>query len=258
MKNINENERIDDLGINGLKIIQNKEYFCFGIDSVLLANFVDSKSSKNVIIDLCSGSGVIPVIISAKKKYDKIVSVELQNEMYDILQRNISLNKLEEKIYPIKNDVRNIAEIREEIKQITGKDKADVIVCNPPYKVVGTGSKNENEVKYVARHEVKCNLNDIFKTSSGLLKSKGKLYLVHKPERIVDLLAIAREYKLEAKKIRFVNPTEKSRPSIILLEFVKDGNNECKILEPLIEYVIDKKGNLKYSDEILKIYGMDK
>lgn len=254
MIQVNDNERKDSLGINDLEIIQNKDYFCFGIDSVLLANFVESKSSKNVIVDLCSGSGVISVIISAKKSYDKIISVELQNEMFDILQRNVSLNNLSDSIYAIKNDIKNISEIRKKIEEITKKDKVDIIVCNPPYKVVGTGSKNENEVKYIARHEAKCTLEDIFKTSSSLLKSKGKLYLVHKPERIVDLLAISRKYNLEAKTIRFVNPTEASKPSIVLIEYVKDGKNECKILPPLIEYRKNKNGELEYTDEIHKIY----
>ena len=136
------------------------------------------------------------------------------------------------------------------------KDKVDVIVCNPPYKEVGTGSQNENEVKYIARHEVKCNLEDIFKSASSLLKSKGKLYLVHKPERIVDLLSVSRKYKLEAKNIRFVTPTNISKPSIVLIEYVKDGKNECIVGPSLIEYEEDKNGNLKYTDEILKIYGM--
>jgi tRNA1(Val) A37 N6-methylase TrmN6 len=223
-----------------------------------LANFVDSKSSKNIIVDLCSGSGVIPVIISAKKKYSKIFAVELQEEMFDILDRNIALNNLENKIVGIKEDVKNVKKIRSKIVEVSNVDKADIIVCNPPYKEIGTGCKNENDVKFIARHEVKCNLEDIFKTSSNLLKSKGKLYLVHKPERIVDLMAISRKYNLEAKNIRFVTPTYDSKPSIVLVEYVKDGKNECKILPNLIEYEKNEKGELIYTDEIYKIYGMNK
>lgn len=248
-----ESERVDSLGIGNLQIIQNKDYFCFGIDSVLLANFVNSNSNNNLIVDLCSGSGVIPIIISAKKKYAKIVAVELQNEMYDILERNISFNNLQEKIHILNEDVKQIEKIRKCIMDISNKDKADIIVCNPPYKTVGTGSKNENEVKFIARHEVMCNLEDIFLTSSKLLKSKGKLYIVHKPERIVDLMTLSRKYRLEAKNIRFVHPTYDSKPSIVLIEYVKDGKNGCKVLEPLIEY---EKLNGKYTQEILNIYGM--
>ncbi len=247
-------ERIDELGINNLKIIQNKKYFCFGIDSVLLANFVNSNNANNIIVDLCSGSGVIPVIISAKKKYSKIFGVELQKEMFDILNRNIKINNLEENIYGINLDIKEIKKIREKIGTITKKDKVDIIVCNPPYKKIGTGSKNENEIKYIARHEVMCDLEDIFRSSSKLLKSKGKLYLVHKPERIVDLLSISRKYHLEAKSIRFVCPNINSKPSIVLIEYVLGGKNECIIEKPLIEYNLDGS----YTDEILNIYGIDK
>ena len=250
---IKENEKLDSLGIDNLNVIQNKDYFCFGIDSVLLANFVVSSSSNNIVVDLCSGSGVIPIIMSAKKKFKKIVAVELQNEMFDILERNVKLNFLEEKIFPLKEDVNKIDKIQKFIYNISNSDKADVVVCNPPYKIIGSGCKNENKVKFIARHEVMCGLEDIFRTSSKLLKSKGKLYIVHKPERIVDLMIFSRKYKLEAKRIRFVHPTYNKKPSIVLIEYVKDGKNECKILEPLIEY---EKLNEKYTQEIKDIYNI--
>lgn len=243
--------RLDDLNLNGLKIYQETNYFCFGIDSVLLANFVDSNSIKNNIIDLCSGSGVIPVIISAKKKYNKIFSVELQDEMYELLEENIKYNNLAEKIIGIKSDINDTNNIKERVRDIIGIDKVDIIVSNPPYKKKGTGISNENKVKYIARHEEKCNLEDIFKTASLLLKSKGKLYLVHKPERLVDLFDLSRKYKLEPKKVRFVNPRVNKAPTIVLIEYIKDGGNELKILDPLIEY--DEKGS--YTEEIYKIYG---
>jgi tRNA1Val (adenine37-N6)-methyltransferase len=250
----NKDERIDDLGVNNLRLIQNKKYFCFGTDSALLANFVESNNSKNVIVDLCSGSGVISLIISAKKKYKKIFAVELQKEMYDLLERNISFNNCSDKIVPVLEDIKNVKSIREKIVDVLSEEKVDIIVCNPPYKTDGTGILSEGEVKYIARHEVKCTLEDVFSTSSKLLNTKGKLYLVHKPERMVDLLCIARKYKLEAKKIRFVYPTIKARPSIVLIEYVRGGGNEMKMLEPLIEYTDDGD----YTDEIYEIYGMEK
>lgn len=237
-----DKERIDDLGINGKKIIQNTDYFCFGIDSVLLANFVESNSSKNNIVDLCSGSGVISVIVSQKKKCNKIYAVELQNEMYDLLDRNIKINSLEEKIIPLKGDV----------KSFSMKEKVDIVVSNPPYKEVGTGVENTNTVKYIARHEKECTLEDIFKCSSKLLKQKGKLYLVHKPQRIPDLISEARKYKLEPKKMRLVYPTINSKPSIVLMEYVYFGGNELEVLSPLIEY----NENGEYTKEIFEIYGM--
>lgn len=246
----NGNERIDDLGIKNLKIIQNKEYFCFGTDSVLLANFVSSNSSKNNIIDFCSGSGVIPVIISAKKKCNKIIAVELQRQMYDLLKRNVLYNTLDEKIITLNEDIKNVQNIRKKMIKELGEGTADIIVCNPPYKKIGEGIKNTQDVKYIARHEVCCKLEDIFNSASKLLNTKGKLYIVHKPERLTDLICIARKYRLEAKKIKLVQPSLNLKPSIVLIEYVKDGNSEVIVEKPLIEY--DENGN--FTNEFLKIY----
>lgn len=251
---IRKNERIDDLGINDLKIIQNKEYFCFGTDSVLLANFVKSENSNNVILDLCSGSGVIPIILSAKKKYKKIFGVELQSEMYDLFDRNIKINNLEDSIISIKENVKNIKDIRKKITSIMGKDKIDIITCNPPYKEMGTGLTTNHDIKTIAKCEVMCKLEDIFITSSKLLGKGGKLYLVHKPERLSDLICFGRKYNLEAKEIRFVYPKINKKPSIVLISYRKDGGNETKVLEPLIEY----NENMSYTDEIYNIYGCQK
>lgn len=250
---IRKNERIDDLGINDLKIIQNKEYFCFGTDSVLLANFVKSENSNNVILDLCSGSGVIPIILSAKKKYKKIFGVELQSEMYDLFDRNIKINNLEDSIISINENVKNIKDIRKKITSIMEKDKIDIITCNPPYKEIGTGLTTNHDVKTIAKCEVTCNLEDIFITSSKLLGKGGKLYLVHKPERLSDLIYFGRKYNLEAKEIRFVYPKIDKKPSIVLISYRKDGGNETKVLEPLIEYNDD----MSYTDEIYRIYGIN-
>jgi tRNA1Val (adenine37-N6)-methyltransferase len=243
-------KRLDDLNLDGLKVYQETNYFCFGIDSVLLANFVKSNSSKNVIVDLCSGSGVISIILSKKKEYRKIFAVELQDEMFELLDENIKLNNLENKVITIREDVKRSDRIKEIISENLNQSTVDIIVCNPPYKKKGTGVENENSVKYIARHEIKCELEDIFKASAELLKSKGKLYLVHKPDRLVDLLSIARKYRLEAKNIRFVHSNNHKAPSIVLIEYIKDGGNEVHILDPLIEY--DKDGN--YTDEIKNIY----
>ena len=250
---INRDERIDELGINDLKIIQNKKYFCFGTDSVLLANFVKSEKDSNTIIDFCSGSGVISVIILAKKKFKKIYSVELQKEMYELLEKNIRYNKLQNDIIPICCDVKDYIFVRKEVMKTSKSGTVDIIVCNPPYKSVKTGIKNEEKVKYIARHEVLCNLEDIFKSASNLLNTKGKLYIVHKPERLSDLISIARNYRLEPKRIKFVQPNINLKPSIVLIEYVKDGKNEIIIEKPLIEYNEDGS----YTEEFLKIYEME-
>ncbi len=247
---LGNNERIDELGIDNLKLIQNKKYFCFGTDSVLLANFVRSNSSNSTIIDFCSGSGIISIIVSKKKKCGKILAVELQKEMFDLLQRNIEYNNLQEKIIPFLSDIKNYEKIRKEILNISKNGTVDIIICNPPYKTVGTGIANEEDVKYIARHEITCTLEDVFICASNLLNTKGRLYLVHKPERLVDLIEIARRYRLEAKRIKFVQPNINSKPSIVLLEYVKDGKNEVIIEKPLIEY--DKNGN--YTKDFIEIY----
>ena len=244
--------RIDELGIDNLKIVQDDDYFCFGTDSALLANFAVSNSQNNIILDLCSGSGVIPIIFQAKNKCRKVVAVELQKEMYELLEENVKENNLQEKIVTLNEDIKSISAIRRCIEETTGRNVADIITVNPPYKEKGTGIKNDLDVKYIARYEEKCTLDDIFKVSSKLLENKGKLYIVHKPERLTDLFCLARKYNLEAKKLRFVQPRLGKEPSIVLLEYVKGGGNELKVLNPLIEYNEDGS----YTEEMNKIYNI--
>lgn len=245
-------ERIDDLNLNGKKIIQDTDLFLFGMDSVLLANKVKGTNKDTVIVDLGTGSSVMPVIIAEKNNVKKIIGVELQQKMYDLAVKNVEYNKLQDTITVLKENLKNVDSIRKYVLEIIGKDKVDIVISNPPYKKVGTGSKNEVDEKYIARHEVECELEDIFKTASKLLKFKGKLYLVHKPERIADLISLARKYNLEPKEIQFLQPTIRKKPSIILIEYVLGGGNECVVLPNLIEY--DENGN--YTKEILDIYGM--
>ena len=245
-------ERIDDLNLNGRKIIQDTDLFLFGMDSVLLANKVKGINKDTVIVDLGTGSTVMPVIIAEKNNVKKIIGVELQQKMYDLAVKNVEYNKLQEKVSVLKENLKNVDSIRKYILETTGKDKVDVVISNPPYKKVGTGSKNDVDEKYIARHEVECELEDIFKTASKLLKFKGKLYLVHKPERMADLISLARKYNLEPKEIQFLQPTITKKPSIALIEYVLGGGNECVVLPNLIEY--DESGN--YTKDILDIYGM--
>ncbi len=245
-------ERIDDLNLNGKKIIQDTELFLFGMDSVLLANKVKGANKDTVIVDLGTGSAVMPVIIAEKNNVKKIIGVEIQQRMYDLAVKNMEYNKLQDKITVLKENLKNVDSIRKYVLESTGKDKVDIVVSNPPYKKVGTGSKNEVDEKYIARHEVECELEDIFKTASKLLKFKGKLYIVHKPERMADLISLARKYNLEPKEIQFLQPTLTKKPSIVLIEYVLGGGNECVVLPNLIEY--DESGN--YTKDILDIYGM--
>lgn len=241
-------ERIDDLNLNGKKIIQDTDSFLFGMDSVLLANMV--KANDKIILDLGTGSAVIPVIISQKTQKNKIIGIEVQDKMYKLAKRNVLYNNLQDDIFIFKENIKNVNKIKENILKLTNKDKVDIIVTNPPYKKIGTGTTNDVDEKYIARHEVLCTLEDIFKASSKLLKYKGKMYIVHKPERLVDLLELARKYNLEAKKIRFMQPKKNMKPSIVLIEYVLGGGKECIVDSVLIEYEDD--GN--YTEEILNIY----
>ena len=243
-------ERIDDLNLNGKKIIQDTDLFLFGMDSVLLANKVKGTNKDTVVVDLGTGSAVIPVIIAEKNNVKKIIGVELQQKMYDLAVKNVEYNKLQDKIVVLKENLKNVDSIRKYTLESIGKDKVDIVISNPPYKKVGTGSKNEADEKYIARHEVECELEDIFKTASKLLKFRGKLYLVHKPERMADLISLGRKYNLEPKEIQFLQPTITKKPSIVLIEYVLGGGNECVVLPNLIEY--DEKRN--YTKDILDIY----
>ena len=246
-------ERIDDLNLNGKKIIQDTDLFLFGMDSVLLANKVTKTNKDTVIVDLGTGSAVIPVIIATKNETGEIIGVEVQDKMYNLAVKNVKYNDFDSRIHILKDNLKNVGNIIECIKENTGKDKVDIVVSNPPYKKQGTGSKNEIDEKYIARHEVMCELEDVFKTASKLLKFKGKLYIVHKPERIADLITLARKYNLEPKEIQFLQPTINKKPSIVLIEYVLGGGNECVVLPSLIEY--DENGN--YTEAILQTYGMD-
>ncbi len=245
-------ERIDDLNLNGKKIIQDTDLFLFGMDSVLLANKVKGTNKDTVIVDLGTGSGVMPVIIVEKNNVGKIIGVELQQKMYDLSVKNLEYNKLQDKIIVLKENLKNVDSIRKYVLETTGKDTVDIVISNPPYKKVGTGSKNEIDEKYIARHEVECELEDIFKTAAKLLKFRGKLYLVHKPERIADLITVARKYNLEPKEIQFLQPTITKKPSIVLIEYVLGGGNECVVLPSLIEYA----ENGSYTKDILDVYDM--
>lgn len=244
MKEILENERIDDLEFKGLKIIQNKDGFCFGIDSILLSDFAKEIKKGSKVIDLGTGTGIIGILLCMKTELSKIIGVEIQKEVYDMAKRSIKLNNLENKFEIINENIKNLENIIE-----TGT--FDAVVTNPPYKKIGTGLTNENEKKLISRHEITANLEDFIKVSSKILKDKGTLYMVHRPDRMVDIIELLRKYKLEPKKIKFVYPNANKDANLILLKAVKNANPFLKIEKPL--YVYNQNG--EYTDEILKIYG---
>ena len=240
---LKENERIDDLEYENLKIIQNSEWFCFGIDSVLLSDFAKNIKINSTVLDIGTGTGIIPILLSKKSKAKKFYAVEIQKDVAEMAGRSVLLNKLEEKIEIINDNIKNINKYIE-------NNLIDVIVTNPPYKKIETGILNENKQKLISRHEVECNLEDIIKISSKLLKSKGEIYMVHRTDRLVEIISKLREYNLEPKTIRFIYSNINKESKMVLIKAVKNGNEYIKVERPLIVY----KENGEYTDEILEIY----
>lgn len=237
-------ETIDDLGINNYRIIQKKEGFRFGVDAVLLGNFAEIKRGDKVI-DLCSGTGIIPFIIAGKKEPEKIIGLEIQEEFVEMAGRSSSLNCLSGKVEFIRGDLKNF-------KLIESLGKFNAVTVNPPYKAAGSSLLSLNEKEKIARFEIECNLDDVVKASKILLKDNGKLFMVHRPERMADIFETLRKYKIEPKKVRFVHPDIHKTPNIILIEAQNYGGRFLKILPPLYVYE-----NGEYSKEINKIYGRD-
>lgn len=244
---LKDNERIDDLQINNLKIIQNTEGFCFGIDSVLLSDFAKNIKNNAKVIDLGTGTGIISILLTAKTKAENILGVELQEQVEEMARRSVVLNNLENKVNIIREDIRNL-------DKILNKGTYDAIVTNPPYMKQDSGLINENRAKLISRHEVECTLEDIAKISYKLLKDNGEIYMVHRPDRLVDIMEIFRKNKLEIKEMRLVHSNETSQANLVLIRAKKNGKAFLKIEKPL--YIYDKDGN--YTDEILKIYNKKK
>ena len=213
--------RIDDLLLNGLKLKQDTDGFCFGIDAVLLANFVKDKDKK-LLVDLCTGNGVIPILLSAKINVEKMIGVEIQEKVANLANENVVMNHLEDRIEIINDDLINMP-------SIIGKSKVDIVTCNPPYRTRGCGVVNEMDTKAIARHEILCDLEGIIKTSAMLLKPLGKFYMVHRPDRLCDILCLMRENKIEPKNLQFIEPEHNKKPEFILVEGIYCGNRHLPV-----------------------------
>lgn len=237
---LKENERIDDLQLKGLKIIQNKEWFCFGIDSVLLSGFASEIHKNSKILDLGTGTGILALLLSAKVENSKITGIEVQKDVAEMAKRSVLLNNLEDRI-----DILNI-----NVKEIINDMQFDAVVTNPPYKESGTGLTNENCVKVISRHEIEGNLEDFIQAASIALKDKGSMYMVNRPERLIDIFEYCRKYKLEPKEMQIVYSKINSKPSLVLIKATKNANRYLKVREPL--YIYNDNG--EYTDEVLKIY----
>lgn len=239
---IKENERVDDLQFKGFKIIQNPNEFCFGVDAVLLSNFAKVKKDS-LVLDLGTGTGIIPILIAAKTEAKEIIGVEIQPYLSEMASRSVKLNKIENRVSIMNQDLKNL-------RDILPLSNFDIITCNPPYKDKGTGIVNPEDGKAIARHEIKCELEDIISIASSLLKFNGKLCLIHRPHRLADIICLMRKYKIEPKRLRMIYPNKNKAPSMILIEGARSGNPELRVLEPL--FIFAEDGN--YSEEIERIY----
>lgn len=237
------NERIDDLQTKGYKIIQNPERFCFGIDAVLLSTFSKVKH-KDKVMDLCSGNGIIPILVAAKYNPHTIHSVEIQEENVEMAQRSIALNGLKEKIKVYCADLNSMP-----IEVVNGSYQ--VVTVNPPYMIAEHGLKNEVDAKSVARHEVMCTLENVIEQSSKLLNDKGRFYMVHKPFRLAEIFAVMMKYNIEPKRIKMVQSYVDKEPSMVLIEGIRGGKPRITVEPPLIIYNQDGS----YTTEVLNWYG---
>lgn len=240
---LEKNERIDDLEFKNLKVIQNKNGFCFGMDAVLLSDFAKNIKRNATVLDLGTGTGIIPILLCGKTELKKVVGVEIQEEVAKMAKKSILLNNLENKFEILNCNIK-------ELNKIYENQTFDVIVTNPPYKKQDSGIINENEKKLISRHEITANLEDFIKISKYLLKDKGELYMVHRPERLVDIFELMRKYKIEPKELKMVCPNKNKEPNLVLIKGVKNAKPFLKVEKNL--YVYDTENN--YTKEILEIY----
>lgn len=240
---LKENERIDDLQRNNLKIIQDRKRFCFGMDAVLLSGFVKLRPGAKVC-DLGTGTGIIPILLSAKTEASHFSALEIQEDSYDMAKRSVELNGLSEKIDVVCGDIKNATEI-------FGKASFDAVTCNPPYMIEEHGLQNPKDALSIARHEILCTFDDVAKNASALLKTGGKFFLVHRPFRLAEIIITLKKYNLEPKRMQLVYPFVDREPNMVLIEAVRSGKSRMTVEKPIIVY--KEKGI--YTDEIKDIYG---
>ena len=239
-----EDEEIHDLEYHNLKIIQKKTGFKFGIDSVLLANYSKKIKKDAIVVDIGTGTGIIAILLAEKTRAKKIIGIEIQKEMSEMASRSIKLNNLENTVNILNCNIKDV-------ENYVDQNSVDVIVSNPPYKKENTGIKNVEKNKLISRHEIECNIDDIIAKSSYMLKDRGSFYMIHRPERLADVLCSLRKYKIEPKNLRFVQSKPNEAPKMFLIKAVKNAGEFLKVEKPLVVY--DDCG--EYTDEILEFYG---
>ena len=239
---IHTHERLDALHRNGLKIIQDPKRFCFGIDAVLLSDFVKVKKGE-AVLDFCTGGGIVPLLLSAKTAANHITGLEIQAKSVDMARRSVALNDLRHRITINEGDVKAAPALYK-------PGMFQVITVNPPYMNAGGGLQNACDDQSIARHEILCTLQDVVLSASQLLLTGGRFYMIHRPHRLTDIFITLRAHRLEPKTCRFVHATSDKEPALLLVEAARDGKPMLKILPPLFIYGTDGQ----YTAETMHIY----
>lgn len=240
---LREGERFDELQRNGYRIIQNPERFCFGMDAVLLSGFARVNAGETVL-DLGTGTGIIPILLEAKTAGRHFTGLELQEESADMARRSVACNGLQEKIEIVTGDIK-------EAGALFGAASFPVVTTNPPYLAAGCGLANPESAKAMARHEIACTLEDVVRESARVLKPNGRLYMVHRPFRLAELMTVMRRYRLEPKRLRMVHPYWNQEPNMVLIECCLGGKPWLTVEPPLI--VFEREG--QYTAELREKYG---
>lgn len=239
---MNDDERIDDLQRNGYRIIQNKNCFCFGMDAVLLSSFAKAEAGEQVL-DLGTGNGVIPILMQAKNAESYFTGLEIQEVSANLAKRSVELNDIGEFVKIVQGDIK-------EASAIFGGASFHVVTANPPYMNGNHGIVNPDNAKAIARHEILCTLEDVVREASKCLKMRGRFYMVHRPQRLVEIFDTMTRHHLEPKRIRMVYPYEHKEANMVLIEAVKGGRTLLKVEEPLIVYNADGS----YTEKLLEMY----
>ena len=240
---VQPNERIDDLQ-NGFYVIQNPEKFCFGMDAVLLSGFANIRKNETVL-DMGTGTGIIPILLKSKGKGGHLTGLEIQEECADMARRSVRYNSLESDIDIICGDIKEAA-------ATFGAASFDVVTSNPPYMIGQHGLTNPHVPKAIARHEILCTFDDVACQAARVLKDRGRFFLVHRPFRLVELMATLTKYKLEPKRMQLVYPFIDKEPNMVLIEACKGGNSRIQVERPLVVY--ERPG--VYTEDVLELYRM--
>lgn len=240
---LKEGERIDDLERNGYKIIQHRDKFCFGMDAVILSGFAKVNEGETVL-DLGTGTGIIPILLEAKTKGKHFTGLEIQAESADMARRSVGMNGLSDKIDIVTGDIL-------EADKLFKKASFDVVTSNPPYMNDNHGLKNPDMPKAIARHEVLCTLDDVVQSAKIMLRPGGRFYMVHRPHRLTEIILTLKQHKLEPKRMKFVHPFADKEANMVLIEAVRGGKSMVLVESPLIVY----KEQGVYMPEIYEIYG---